>query len=255
MSTTLVSALQPHTFWRTAVAWRALGIAPTDSVLDAGCGGGYLAERAATVGNRVVAIDHSQAVITHNRRRAEHRPALEFRHGDIHNLDAILKGERFSKVACLDVLEHVHDARPILAALARAVGLGGTLCLTIPLDPGHGHCELNAADVDAELVRGGLEIATNHCIRPPLPASLVITAFTRARGLVAPPSDVDDWSETRAFRLAGDTPPWWLRVYRGVVWPMMRSLILLRPSLHRAGGDLLLVIARRPGDAPTASEG
>ena len=96
------------------------------SVLDLGCGGGFMAEALAARGAQVVAVDPSEAAIS----IAKHHAALneyciDYRVGVGENLPVASK--RFDCVVCVDVLEHVDDVDSVLKEIGRVLKPGGLL--------------------------------------------------------------------------------------------------------------------------------
>ena len=92
--------------------------------LDIGSGGGFLAERFATAGARVVGVDPS-AVSLDTARRHAHLGGLpiDYRAGVGERLP--VGDAEFDIAYCCDVLEHVDDLDAVLAETARALAPGG----------------------------------------------------------------------------------------------------------------------------------
>jgi SAM-dependent methyltransferase len=110
--------------WRRAERW--LPPAPA-SVLDCGCGTGLLTRRLDAGMRRVVAVDHFAPVL---RKAARSAPRAECIEASLTQLP--FDDGCFDSAACLDVLEHVEDPRAVVAELARVVGSGGTLIVSMP---------------------------------------------------------------------------------------------------------------------------
>jgi 2-polyprenyl-6-hydroxyphenyl methylase / 3-demethylubiquinone-9 3-methyltransferase len=97
------------------------------TVLDVGCGGGFLAEEYARDGFIVTGIDPATRSLEAARQHAaDHNLAIDYREG---------KGEflpfpdgSFDIVACCDVLEHVDDFSQVLGEVARTLKPGGVFC-------------------------------------------------------------------------------------------------------------------------------
>jgi SAM-dependent methyltransferase len=101
-------------------------------VLDAGCGEGYGSALVAEVAADVLGVDRSLAALA--RARANHAgPRVRFACVDLERLDAVRS--RFDVVLNFQVLEHLHDPRPLLAQFAARLEPGGTLVLTTPNRP------------------------------------------------------------------------------------------------------------------------
>jgi arsenite methyltransferase len=102
---------------RATLRW--LSLQPGDSILDVGCGPGFLcAELAEAVGEggRVLGIDISDDLLAFAM-SANKRPWLTFRHGDAGALD--LQNSSFDAAVMAQVLEYVVDTDACLAELHR----------------------------------------------------------------------------------------------------------------------------------------
>lgn len=98
-------------------------------VLDIGCGGGLVSEPLARLGARVTGIDPAAENIAIARQHAEPQGlAIEYRTERAEALAAA--GEAFDAVVCLEVVEHVPDARVFVALCAGLVRPGGLLILS-----------------------------------------------------------------------------------------------------------------------------
>jgi SAM-dependent methyltransferase len=98
-------------------------------VLDVGSGEGYgaaiLRERAA----EVVGIDYSPVAIEHAR-STYGRPGLTFEVGYVEALSEAVG--RFDLVTCFEVVEHLEDPRPLIAALASVTSDDGVCLVSTP---------------------------------------------------------------------------------------------------------------------------
>jgi 2-polyprenyl-6-hydroxyphenyl methylase/3-demethylubiquinone-9 3-methyltransferase len=105
---------------RAGVDWRG------KTVVDVGCGGGYLAEALAGRGARVIGVDPSPGAIAAARAQAARSGSgADYRLGPGGALpvaDAVADG-----AACVDVLEHVEDVDAVLAEIARVLRPGARL--------------------------------------------------------------------------------------------------------------------------------
>lgn len=97
--------------------------------LDMGCGAGLLAEPLARLGAAVTGIDAASETIAAARAHAAASGlAIDYRQGGVE----AAAGAPFDLVTCLEVIEHVADPAPFVAALAECVAPGGLLILSTP---------------------------------------------------------------------------------------------------------------------------
>jgi 2-polyprenyl-3-methyl-5-hydroxy-6-metoxy-1,4-benzoquinol methylase len=98
------------------------------SILEAGCGAGWMSERLAAFGS-VVAMDQADEVV----RRAQQRvPTVRFEVGDLLTDDL---GSGYDVVVSLEVLAHVADQARYLSRLREALVPGGQLLLATQNKP------------------------------------------------------------------------------------------------------------------------
>lgn len=122
-------------FWhqkRFEVCFELLELAPGMRVLDAGCGSGVFSERIArSPGVHVVAVDANDAAVAFAQRKYA-CANLEVRRGHVDEL--AFEPQTFDRIACLEVIEHIHveQARAMLRAFARLLRPGGRLLLSTP---------------------------------------------------------------------------------------------------------------------------
>lgn len=122
-------------FWhqkRFDLCLELLDVTPGMRVLDAGCGSGVFADRIARAyAAEVVAIDANEAAVRFAR---EHYPRtnLEVRRGHVGALG--LEPVSFDRIACLEVIEHIHLAqgRAMLETFAKLLKPGGKLLVSTP---------------------------------------------------------------------------------------------------------------------------
>lgn len=118
-------------FRRHEIAYEACAAAAFrdgwDSVLDAGCGEGYGADRLADAAARVIALDVDPATIAHARRAY---PRLIAAHANLVALP-LATGSCDAAVS-LQVIEHQWDIAAYLDELARVLGPGGALWCATP---------------------------------------------------------------------------------------------------------------------------
>jgi SAM-dependent methyltransferase len=108
-----------------------LGVRQGDRLLDAGCGGGRHCFGALDRGARVVGIDLDVESLRLARAGMRQRPgAAGVLRGDVFRLP--FADDRFDRVICSEVMEHVHDYPAAIRELVRVLRPGGTLAVTIP---------------------------------------------------------------------------------------------------------------------------
>lgn len=109
-----------------------LGAKPGDTVLDAGCGPGVHAIRAARAGLMVKAIDISETMLAEARRRVERAgvaDSVEFAREDLTRLS--FPDSAFHHVFSWGVIIHIRDIERALDELIRIVAPGGRLALHV----------------------------------------------------------------------------------------------------------------------------
>ena len=106
------------------------------SVLEVGCGDGFLAARLSQWVPHVVAVDVDEPVLRRARQRFPDAP-VTWRHGDVLALADEL-GE-FDAVVSNAMLHHVADTHAALACLRGLVKRGGTLAVVTFATPGWRH--------------------------------------------------------------------------------------------------------------------
>ena len=108
------------------LAWiDALAPLAGKTVLDAGCGGGILAEAMARLGARVTGIDLSEKPLKVARLHLlESGLSVDYQLASPEQYSALHAGA-FDVVTCMELLEHVPDPASTVAACARLVRRGG----------------------------------------------------------------------------------------------------------------------------------
>ncbi len=93
-------------------------------LLDVGCGAGLFAEPLARLGADVVGVDPAPKLIEAARRHAEETGArLTYRAATVEDMAA--EPRRFDVVSAMEVVEHVADPAPFIAAAASLIRPGG----------------------------------------------------------------------------------------------------------------------------------
>lgn len=94
------------------------------SVLDLGCGGGFMAEAMAAKGAHVTGLDPAREALAAARRHAEERGlGIDYREGRGEELP--FEDGAFDIIVSCDALEHVEDLGRVLDEVARVVKPGG----------------------------------------------------------------------------------------------------------------------------------
>lgn len=94
------------------------------SVLDLGCGGGFMAEPLARQGARVIGVDPSAPAIAAAQRHAEENGlSIDYRVGTGEHLP--VDDSSVDIVVCVDVLEHVRDLDAVIGEIRRVLKPGG----------------------------------------------------------------------------------------------------------------------------------
>jgi arsenite methyltransferase len=146
----------------------ALAAAPSERILDVGCGPGFycaeLLEEIAPDGS-VVGLDSSAPMLALAARRCEGHRNVEFHEADATSLP--VKDASFDAALCVQVLEYVPDSRAGLAELCRAVRPGGRV---VVWDVDWATVSWHSAD-PARMTRV-LEAWDQHLAHPSLPRTL-----------------------------------------------------------------------------------
>jgi ubiquinone/menaquinone biosynthesis C-methylase UbiE len=108
----------------------ALGAAPGQTILDAGCGYCFHASRLAHRGLQVTGVDFSEAALQHGRKNSEAEgvaDAITLRQADL--LDLPFDEGSFDFVHCFGVLMHIPEVEIALEELARVLKPRGRLAI------------------------------------------------------------------------------------------------------------------------------
>jgi len=111
----------------------ALALPAGKSILDVGCGSGWLSEYFARLGYKVLGIDISDDLIRMARERVEHVPynvdhetSLQCRFLK-HDVESAPLPEKFDAIICYDALHHFEDEGAVFSHLAAMLDVGGLL--------------------------------------------------------------------------------------------------------------------------------
>jgi 2-polyprenyl-3-methyl-5-hydroxy-6-metoxy-1,4-benzoquinol methylase len=98
-------------------------------LLDIGCGEGFLAERIAAHGNRIVGID--LLPVPRMRHAFADYISADISHG-LGDVLPALGGRRFDKILLMDVLEHLEQPETLLTQCRGLLKPGGTILVSVP---------------------------------------------------------------------------------------------------------------------------
>jgi 2-polyprenyl-6-hydroxyphenyl methylase/3-demethylubiquinone-9 3-methyltransferase len=125
VSTMLRHFINPLRFAYFQRAIAAQGSAPTGrTMLDVGCGGGFLTEEFAKTGYQVTGLDPSPHLVEVATSHAK-LGGLSIRYLTGYGEKLPFPEASFDYVACCDVLEHVDAVAPVVAEIARVLKPGG----------------------------------------------------------------------------------------------------------------------------------
>jgi SAM-dependent methyltransferase len=218
-----------------------LGVGPGDRLLDAGCGGGRHCFGALDRGADVVGLDLDLESLRLARAGIRDRTSVAAaRHGGVLRGDVFrlpFESDRFDRVICSEVMEHVHDYAGAVRELVRVLRPGGTLAITIPTattehvylrlcrdyfeSPG-GHIRIfRPRDLALAMARAGLRVegaGFAHALHSPYWALRAVLGLHDEQP-----------GPTRAYRkflIHSTNSSMWQRIERGLDWVWPKSLVL-----------------------------
>jgi SAM-dependent methyltransferase len=236
-----LARVEPRSFWfrarrRLIVSTLRRYFPTADSLLEVGCGTGYVLEglRAAFPRMRLVGTDLFSEGLEVARQRV---PGVELVQADLKELGFAAE---FDVAGAFDVLEHIDDDEQALAALARAVRPGGGVVLLVPQHPwlwseldelGRHRRRYTRPELTRKVAAAGLAVAfASSFVTSLLPAMVLARAARRLR-----PGRLELASELQPGRLNG--------VFERILDAERR---LIERGISLPAGGSLLVVARKP---------
>jgi len=107
-----------------------LGMVEGRSILDAGCGEGYLSRLMAERGANVTAVDYSERLLEIAKELTEDNTRINYRHANLENLE-ILSADSFDVIVSCVVLQDVPDYQTATKEMYRVLRSGGECILII----------------------------------------------------------------------------------------------------------------------------
>jgi SAM-dependent methyltransferase len=104
---------------------------PSDRILDLGCGAGVVSEKLIEAGYTVAAVDRSQDMLEHTRKRLSRLPAdrYELRQGTCESVP--YPDNHFDTIVCVGVFGYIDDVVGALLEIRRVLKPGGLLLISI----------------------------------------------------------------------------------------------------------------------------
>lgn len=237
-----LAALEARNFWFRArnrlIVWALQRYATGfGSLLEVGCGTGYVLQGIATAfpRSRLVA---SEADTEGLRFAAQRVPGAEFLQMDARRMPY---EQEFDVVGAFDVIEHINEDEAVLAQMRRALRPGGSLLLTVPQHPflwseydvrAHHVRRYTAAELRQKLERAGFAVVKMTSFVSVLLPLMMISRLTRRTAAAA----YDPLAELRIGRAANCLLERALDAER----------LLIRAGLPLPCGGSLLAVARTP---------
>ena len=232
--------------WRLRLLNHFVILDRDDTVLDAGCGDGFISTEVAGRVRRVVGADADRKIIEYNKKEAM-VANLEFECADItdaRGAERLAGKGPFTKIICLDALEHMDEPAKAIGNMALLLKLGGEVFITVPVEGEHGH-RVEPGAVEGALRKNSMRVTLIKRIGyPPITAFIkrVLMGLQTLAGYA--PKETDRFSETASFALEKRNPPL-LRLYKLLFVLVIRPLTMFEPRPFRESGGHLVVMARK----------
>lgn len=176
-----------------------------ESLLDIGCGNGYLLEVAAGLFEEAIGIDISNTAVA----RAEEKELAAYA-CDVDGGKIPWRDGRFDCITCLDTIEHVFDPEHVISESARLLKPGGALFIVTPNIMYHGWLQklfeghFPITSLDPEMYNGGhLHHLTYYDIAD-LMSKFGLIPVRHSRDGGNPPPAFLDWARTY-YKLGNET--------------------------------------------------
>lgn len=118
-----------HEFVINPVVFALLGDLKGKTVLDAGCGNGYLSRKMAKAAKKVVGIDFTKTFIQTAKERSNGYDNLTFLQGNLEKMP--FSDREFDSILCNMVLINVENLDTVVGELSRALKTDGRLVVSI----------------------------------------------------------------------------------------------------------------------------
>jgi SAM-dependent methyltransferase len=237
-----LASLEAGNFWFRArnrlIVWALQRYAAGfDSLLEVGCGTGYVLQgiAAAFPQARLVA---SEAETEGLRYAAQRVPGAEFLQMDARQMPY---EQEFDVVGAFDVIEHIGEDETVLAQMRRALRPGGSLLLTVPQHPflwseydvrAHHVRRYTAAELRQKLGRAGFSVVKMTSFVSVLLPLMMLSRLTRRTAAAG----YDPLAELRIGRVTN-------AVLEGA---LDAERLLIRAGLPLPCGGSLLAVAKVP---------
>ena len=119
-------------FMRARAILKFLSPAEGDYVLDVGCGAGNMLQKIKK--GRLYGVDLSETLLELARARLRENGAILFR-GNVECLSEIIRGQKFNKIFCSEVLEHVENPGKVIDEMIKLATADGRIVISIPNEP------------------------------------------------------------------------------------------------------------------------